>query len=906
MQAESIAGGSTAGGSSAAGTTSSGGASTGGSNAGGSNAGGSTAGGAGAGGTSGGASAGTTSSGGASAGAAGSSSCATGLTACAQTCVNLLTDNANCGACNNSCGTGRTCSNGGCQCSGTSCPALPAFPGADGAAAGVSGGRGGSVCHVTRLDANYSDVTQGTLRYCLQNVTGKRTIVFDVSGVFSLGRTAVAGWSANGNGWDTASRLNIPADVTIAGQTAPGPVIIMGGVTKPGGTNIILRNVTFAPGYGVRGFDDVDHPRTVGDFPDSYVYDALDIAGQNVIIDHVTTVYATDETVSMNELANNITVQYSTIAQGQNYPQADAEASGVSYTGHALGSLFQAGSGAKVSILHNFYAHLKGRLPRVGTESGALTTAGLGPYNDFRNNVFYNWLSTAGTGASGQFSQNNFIGNFYLAGDGGDNPVGGSSTDVTTAAGGTAIFSGSDATNIKVYQASNLKDVNKDADAIDTTALTSSDFATSSIQGSAYTQTPYTGVTDAPAAAFERVLNYAGAAWWDRSALDKRLVAEARDGSGKIIAWADNPFDTSASEGTEWRSLVATPLKERPAGFDTDGDGMPDAWETAHSLNSSVADNNGDFDNDGYTNLEEYINELAAWPAPAQALFTGQVNERFALIGNWTIAPSRAHLGARASAAWQPSRYDTAQIRAGRALVDSVGQHARSLEIAGAPGQARLDIVGGWLDVANRVELGSYVSSERRRDSRVAGHAELNQSGGTLWARTALLLAPERGSSAVYNLSGGLLSTPRLGQGHGAGRFVFAGGTLEAGQVDFALANQGGVLSPGPGVADARLLADLNLGRGALLIELDAGRSDRVLVRGRAKLGGALRVELAQGVLPREGSVWTILEAGGGVVGSFQEVPAGFAVEVVGRRVLLRYGASRISVAPAAAASKKI
>ncbi len=154
----------------------------------------------------------------------------------------------------------------------------------------------------------------------------------------------------------------------------------------------------------------------------------------------------------MNELANNITVQWSTIAQGQNYPQADAEASALTYTGHSLGSLFQAGSNAKVSILHNLYAHLKGRLPRVGTETTALTTPTVGAFNDFRNNVFYNWLGTAGTGAAAQPSQNNFINNFYLAGNGGDNPVGGTSTALTTTAGGTSIFNGDDTTVTKVFQ----------------------------------------------------------------------------------------------------------------------------------------------------------------------------------------------------------------------------------------------------------------------------------------------------------------------------------------------------------------------------------------------------------------------------------------------------------------------
>jgi MYXO-CTERM domain-containing protein len=50
----------------------------------------------------------------------------------------------------------------------------------------------------------------------------------------------------------------------------------------------------------------------------------------------------------------------------------------------------------------------------------------------------------------------------------------------------------------------------------------------------------------------------------------------------------------------------------RPAGFDTDNDGMSDAWETAHGLNpNSAADATGDYNGDGYTNIEKYLNELA-------------------------------------------------------------------------------------------------------------------------------------------------------------------------------------------------------------------------------------------------------------------------------------------------------
>jgi hypothetical protein len=775
---------------------------------------------------------------------------------------------------------------------------IPAFSGADGAAGNITGGRGGIVYHVTKLDQNYSDAVPGTLRYGLSDgnfpVGTKRTLVFDVGGTFWLGRFGAE--QGHDNGWDTNSRINLGSNVTVAGQTAPGPVYIMGGLVKASSANAILRNVSIAPGYGMRNFEkpddvppvlpfagDATHTR---DFPDSYVYDAIDISAANqLMIDHVSTFYSTDETISANELGNNVTIQYSNISQGQNYPQADAEGSGIVYTGHALGSLLQGGTNTAFSVHHNLYAHQKGRLPRVGSEVGT------GAYNDFRNNVFYNWFSTAGTGSGGQPSFNNFVGNLYLAGPGGEdvsqsngpNGIARDADDVVTivnANGGTNVFSGSNATGTRVYHSGNLRDINKDGDANDGTALTNSNFGSSSFQTnpvwSPVTGATYNGVTDTATDAFTRVLKYMGANWWTRDydftagntaaidTVDERLIHETYTGTGKIKAWADNPFNDypvppagfdpyDPNEGAEWRSLLAMRADtvtgaapfNRDANWDSDLDGMPNEWEERHGLAPNAAENNGDFDGDGYTNVEEYINELAAWPAASAVVFNNaHADGRYAHILNWDENPDAVTVHA-----WQPSKYDTAVIDNGTVAVDAVGQHAGNVLLATNPGDnATLNITSGWLKVED---------------------APHGLSDG------AVVIGDNAAATAALNLSGGKLTTKTLLKGAG-GSFNFTGGTLSAETVGFDLVNNGGTIAPGSSPGITHVMGDLTINSGALEIEIggtDVGEFDQLVVDGATTLGGTLKVlaiDLGAGAYaPQLGDAFALVASQNGFDGMF-------------------------------------
>ncbi len=479
----------------------------------------------------------------------------------------------------------------------------PAFPGAEGHGRYVQGGRGGKVIHVTNLNNSGA----GSFRNAVSG-TSKKIIVFDVGGVIPL-----------------ASDISIGANTTICGQTAPYPGITLRYYTvQPKGSNIVIRFIRCRRGQEKNVNDGADAMWTR-----NYT---------GMMIDHCSLSWSIDEVASFYD-NNNFTLQWCTLGESLNN-------AGHSKSAHGYGGIW---GGKLASFHHNMIAHVNNRSPRFNGArynwTGYKNNKLFSEYNwentlqaeivDFRNCVIYNCGNGCYGGPGGGYI--NIVNNYYKTGPAATtNRI----TTVTLAASGNAgndqtywdmtsryFIEGNQVNNNASYDWKGVKydsgipSKNGAYYTHDPKHYYGSGVTYESIDGvdcvaiKCDTQSPIGEVTTHTATeAYEKVLAYAGASL-HRDNVDERYMNETRTGTatykgsvtktaGRIDLVSDVEGYTEANFGTG----------ARPAGYDSDNDGIPDSWEIANGLDPNNASDAALFTLDAekkwYSNLEVYLNSI--------------------------------------------------------------------------------------------------------------------------------------------------------------------------------------------------------------------------------------------------------------------------------------------------------
>jgi len=475
---------------------------------------------------------------------------------------------------------------------------LPAFPGAVGQGAAATGGRGGDVYRVTNLDDYNSfedeEKIEGSLRHGIRSATGPRTIVFDVGGVIKL----------------VAPLDILKDDLTIAGQTAPGPGITLWGypVKVSRGSNIIIRYLRLRLGdFNIRAAQ--ENPEEADQFLIlASVGNGLSVTGDadRVILDHLSVCWGIDETLSVTN-ATNVTVQNCIIAESLNdsYHPKGPHGYGSLIRGQVTAEEQKAGVGG-YTFYGNLWAHHRARNPSIGGEQhldgGRTEEERRRTDLNLINNVIYNWYDQATHRSDHGEVRINMIGNAYLCGP-----------EKQT----RRVFKAEAPGKTLVYQEGNYLDSNR-KDSYDQKVIeTPSEIAASFHDFDEDDQlinpddgSPFNflhGCVPAITSASEalgQVLQGVGASL-TRDAIDQRIIHSVKERSGRII---DSQEEHRTEEGI-LPGIDDVSAVYRPEGFDSDGDGMSDEFERLHGLDPSDATDGNSFDlsDEGYTNLEVYL-----------------------------------------------------------------------------------------------------------------------------------------------------------------------------------------------------------------------------------------------------------------------------------------------------------
>lgn len=521
----------------------------------------------------------------------------------------------------------------------------PAFPGAEGFGRYVTGGRGGAVYHVTRLD---DDSKEGSFRWaCSQK--GKRTIVFDVSGTITL---------------KSELKLN-SGDVTIAGQTAPGDGICVANYPFViSADNVIIRYMRFRLGNEALKTNNKAHEG-----------DGLGgMDKKNIIVDHCSVSWSIDECLSVYG-SSNITVQWCYVtnslvnaghSKGSHGYGGNWGGSGASYHHNLVahhgsrtprfgprpgtqtdermdyrnnviynfgGNGCYGGEGMNVNVVNNYYK--PGKATKSGGYRYRLAAPGIRTvdYCLDKDKTIANYNKLKGTSlekdnvtGSSDHGKTNYVtisgkryainmetnkivvddqemtvawngwkpmlhtwGRLYVDGNYNPDPAA-ANMNKDNYKYGVANQIAKSGTDTKNNDGTYPGDENiKLAKPIDFVYVT----------------------THTAEQAFDKVIKYAGASL-HRDVYDAAMADDTRNGSITYGASKNGLID-SQDECGGWPEL-----KDTGAKTDTDKDGMPDEWEIANGLDPNNADDGKTVCDDGYTNLEHYINGLVANITEAQ------------------------------------------------------------------------------------------------------------------------------------------------------------------------------------------------------------------------------------------------------------------------------------------------
>ena len=405
------------------------------------------------------------------------------------------------------------------------------------------------------------------------------------------------------------------SNLTIAGQTAPGAGIEVVGntTTLQNAHDVIIRYMRFRRGDA-----------------DSVSDDSLNaFNSQNVVFDHVSTSWGTDESLSVTQ-SNNVTVQNSIVGETLNT------------FSHSDGSLVRGNVTASTpggyTFTHNLWVNNDIRNPAVGSRQtyGQPTDVDAQAQVDLVNNVMYNWGAACAHRAEHADMFVNLVNNTFIAGPSTQTP----NTVMILEPDQTVqpAFGLNWAGHLNVYQSGNQIDGNKNLvhDPIPV-VVNETTFARSTYAGQYYNQfyfssTPFAspmGTVQTAEDSYQQVLANVGDSL-QRDSVDTRLVADVTTQGGAII--------NSQTQVGGFPILTTT---TRASNWDSDGDGMPNSWEVAHGLNPYIAADGASASSNGYTNLENYLNnltgDLTSAPTPANVLcWSGTNTWDAATTANWS------------------------------------------------------------------------------------------------------------------------------------------------------------------------------------------------------------------------------------------------------------------------------